>query len=294
MKSFEVDGYLRRLGLKFRRRGQKAELYVCPFCKGGDHGDKWTCVVFLDEGNFKCMRGSCAEAGTFWRFVEHHGDDPKEFYQGEARETNPLKAKSTFKTEPVKELPLTEKCLKYLRLRGFTEDLLERVSIWSDDNGNVCFGYYQDGQCCMVKVRSPKKHDPDSKEPKAWQAWKGGLRTLWGLEQCDFSVPNLIITFGEYDRLAVMQAGLENVVSVPCGDQDLEWISVCWKELEPLESITLWIDNDDAGQKVLPTIAERLGKHRVRVVRSKYKDANEFLVYRSREVGAEQTGSTAL
>lgn len=289
MKAYEVEDYLHRRGLRFRRRGQKAELHTCPFCEGGGHDDRWTCVVYLDSdgGNFKCMRGSCDRAGSFWQFVEHFGDDPKEFYRDhQPREISPLKQPITFKSEPVSSLPLTDEALNYLKRRGFTEDTLEDVSIWCDEKGNINFGYYHDGECCLVKVRAPRK--PKENEPKAWQLWKGGLRTLWGLEQCDFSVPTMIVTFGEYDRIACMQAGLQNVVSVPCGDSDLEWIGVCWDTLEKLESITLWIDNDDAGQKALPKIADRLGRHKIRVVKTKHKDANEMLAYRVREVGAEK------
>lgn len=274
--------------MKFRRRGQKAELQICPFCDGGDTPDKWTCVVYLDSegGNFKCMRGSCDRSGSFWQFVEHYGDDPKEYYKDfQPREVNLLKQPVKFKTEPVKSLPLTDTALAYLKKRGFTEDTLENVSIWCDDKGNINFGYYHKGECCMTKVRAPRK--PGKDEIKAWQGWKGGLRTLWGLEDCDLSIPAITIVFGEYDRIACMQAGLGNVVSVPCGDSDLEWISVCFDELEKMESVTLWIDADDAGQKALPKIAERLGQHKIRVVRTKHKDANEMLVYRAREVGEE-------
>lgn len=261
-------------------------MHVCPFCSGGSHNDRWTCVVYLDDGNYKCMRGSCDKAGTFWGLVEHHGDDPKEYYQTPERiDRNPLKKPITFKAEPVKSLPLTDAALTYLKRRGFTEDLLERVSVWCDDRGRINFGYYHKGECCMVKVREPRK--PKQGESKATQAWAGGLRTLWGLEDCDFSVPTITITFGEYDRMAVMQAGIENVVSVPCGDLDLEWIGVCHDVLEKLESITLWIDGDEAGQAALPKIAERLGKEKVRVVRTDFKDANEMLVYRMRDADRE-------
>jgi twinkle protein len=88
--------------------------------------------------------------------------------------------------------------------------------------------------------------------------------------------------------MAVMQAGLQNVVSVPCGDSDLEWISVCWDELEKCESINLWIDNDESGRIALPKIADRLGKHKIRVVKTEYKDANNMLGNLLQSVGQEK------
>lgn len=288
-KPYEVENYLTRKNLRFRRRGQKVELHTCPFCNGGDHKDFWKCVVYMDAdgGNYKCMRGSCNVSGSFWQFVEHFGDDPKEhiekspFFTKERLAHKPI----VFKTEPVTSLPLTDIALDYLHRRGFTDEVLEDVSIWCDDKGQVNFGYYHESQLCMVKVRQPRK--PKEKEQKAWQAWKDGLRTLWGLEQCDFSHSMLFIVFGEYDRIALRQAGLDNVVSVPCGDNDLEWLNICYDQLAGFTDITLWIDNDKSGKEALPKIAERLGKHRVRVVKSDFKDANEMLVYRQKEAGAE-------
>ena len=74
LRTYEIESYLRGKGLSFRRRGQKAEVQFCPFCSGGESGDKYTFVVYLDEsgGNYKCMRGKCAESGSFWQLAEPH------------------------------------------------------------------------------------------------------------------------------------------------------------------------------------------------------------------------------
>lgn len=298
LKSYEIEDYLRSKGLRLRRRGQKAEAYECPFCNGGTNGDKWKFVVFLDEsgGNYKCMRGSCNATGSFWQLAKHFGDDPQNFYSKsdnfrptktrEPRKESPIGQVSVnFKSEPVKESELTAEATEYLKRRGFREEVLEDVAIWCDETGLINFGYYHKGELCMVKVRQPRK--PKDKEQKAWQKWKGGLRTLWGVEQVDLSLPYLIITFGEYDRIALRQADLNNVVSVPCGDSDLEWIGICYDQLQKFTEIYLWIDNDKSGLEALPRIAERLGKDRIKVVRTEYKDANEMLVFKAKEIGLE-------
>jgi twinkle protein len=299
LKPYEIESYLKGK-CRIRRRGQKAELEKCPFCQGGEHNDRWTFVCYLDEsgGNFKCMRGSCDQTGSFWQLAEQYGDDPKDFYERReddrrrnfSREidstiTAELKANLTFRAETVKPQKLTAEALKYLEARGFHKEVLDEVSVWCDEQGLINFGYYHKGELCMVKVRQPRK--PAAKEQKAWQKWKGGLRTLWGLEQCDLTKKYLIITFGEYDRIAVQQARLENVVSVPCGDSDLEWINVCYDELKDLKEIYLWTDNDEAGRLALPKIAARLGAHKIKVVDTEYKDANEMLLKIARKDGAE-------
>jgi hypothetical protein len=294
LQPFEVEEYIRGKGTKIRRRGHKAEIETCPFCAGGDHHDRWTCVVYLDQtgGNFKCMRGSCGRTGSFWQMLEHYGDDPKDFYQRDFTKPRPSRTSDVlrpahfpYKSESVEPMPLTTVALIYLQTRGFSEDVLDHVSIWCDREGNINFGYYHRSQLCNVKVRYPRK--PKADEPKAWQKWAGGLRPLWGIEQCDPSIRYIVITFGEYDRIACKQAGIPNAVSVPCGDEDLEWINICWDELQRYQEIYLWIDNDAAGQKALPRIAERLGIEKIKVIRTPYKDANEMLVMRGREVADE-------
>jgi hypothetical protein len=292
LRPYEIESYLASKGLTVRRRGQKAEIERCPFCNGGENGDKWKCVVYLDDsgGNFKCMRGSCDQSGSFWQLAEHFGDDPKEFYSRDDRpkaDIQPaLRPKHfTFKAEAVEPQTFTPEALKYLNQRCFSEDILDTLPIWCDEQGLVNFGYYHKGELCMVKVRQPRK--PKEGEQKAWQKWKGGLRTLWCLEKADPTTPYLVITFGEYDCIALHQARVPNAVSVPCGDQDLEWINVCWDELQKYQEIYLWADGDESGQKSVQRIAERLGQERVKVVKTAFKDANEMLLMRSREVAEE-------
>lgn len=284
----EIEGYLRSKG-RTRRRGNKLEMEFCPFCLGGDHKDKWKFVVYGDAGNFKCVRGKCQETGNFWRLIEHYGDDPRPLHiQDNFRPSSPSpqrKKEFTFTTKEVEPSKLTDEAMHYLKRRGFSEAALEELSIWCDDKGLINFGYYHKGELCMVKVRQPRKPEPG--EQKAWQAWRGGLRTLWGLEQCVPALNILVITFGEYDRIALYQARVPNTVSVPCGDNDLEWINTCWDHLEGIDEFILWLDNDESGQNALAKIADRLGRERIRVVRTPFKDANEMLVLRSREVGIE-------
>lgn len=297
LKPYEIESYLRGKGLSFRRRGAKAECKICPFCSGGEHNDKYTFVVYLDEsgGNYKCQRGKCAVSGSFWQLAEHFGDDPKEFYRREdfkvrerrdesviVPELKPVLSFTTPKVEPQK---LTETALAYLEKRGFQKELIDELPIWCDEKGLINFGYYHESELCFVKVRQPRK--PTANEPKAWAQAKNGLRTLWLLEQCDFSKPYIVIAFGEYDAAALRQARVENVVSVPSGDADLEWINVCYDQLKELNEIYLWIDNDEAGRMALPKIAARLGERKIKVVDTNYKDANEMLLKEGLKNGFE-------
>lgn len=300
LSSHEIESYLRDKGLIFRRRGQKAECKICPFCGGGEHSDFWTFVVYLDNsgGNFKCMRGSCARVGSFWQLATHFGDDPKEFYSrdftGASREKSlivpELKPVLNFDAETVEPQKLTLAAEEYLKKRGFDPAAIDELPIWCDEKGLINFGYYHKGELCFVKVRQPRK--PFEKEPKAWAKWKNGLRTLWLLELCDFSKPYIVIAFGEYDAVALRQARIENGVSVPSGDTDLEWINICYDQLKKLSEIYLWIDNDESGRAALAKISARLGARKIKIINTEYKDANEMLLKESLKNGADAAAAS--
>lgn len=304
LEPYEIKSYIQGKGLKTRLRGRKVEMELCPFCGGGESKDKFTFVVYTDGGNFKCMRGSCATAGTFWALTEKFGDNPKDFYQSDRSYRKPQTTQaaeivsqvrtdySNFHTEKFEPHPITKQAKDYLTLRGFSDAAIDGVKISCDQKGNIAFLYFDTkDELCLVKLRKAGKAQKG--EPKAWQAWKNGLRTLWGIEDINPEVKSIIITFGEYDRIAVVQAKFENVVSVPCGDSDLAWIDICYDDLKQFDEIYLWIDNDESGHKHLPLIANRLGKEKIKVVDVPYKDANEMLFTIKKEKG-EQAAKDAI
>lgn len=267
---------MRDHGLKIRRRGDKFEADVCPFCHGGNSTDRRTFVVY-PEGNFKCLRGSCGMTGTFWKLAEHYGDDPKQFFSSNGnRHSNGLAhrtPKPDFIPQDIDDLVsgLTDEARAYLHRRGFTDALLESVNIGCNTDGAIMFHYFHNGHVCLTKYRLPKIE----KKKTVW-ASKDSLWVLWGIEQCD-DWDTIVITFGEYDRMACRQARVNNVVSVPGGDENTDWITHNWNDLERFKTIILWPDNDDSGRKSYPHIADRLGSERIRVVKTPYKDANQML-----------------
>jgi 5S rRNA maturation endonuclease (ribonuclease M5) len=91
----------------------------------------------------------------------------------------------------------------------------------------------------------------------------------------------LVITEGQFDTLALIEAGIQNVVSVPSGSNDFSWIDNCWDWLLKFNKIILFGDNDAPGQKMITEVIKRLGEERCYTVvnDTKGKDANEILVY---------------
>lgn len=282
LSPYDIEAYLRGHGMELRRRGaNKVEAKRCPFCNGGDHHDLWKFVVYTDGGNYKCMRGTCDATGTFWGLAEHFGDDPRQYYPARERRTTSITRREPIYTKPeVSPDAITPEARAYLHKRGFSDKTIEYCKLFCED-GNIAFPYFKGDELVMVKYRKPRK--PAKGEGKAWQKG-GGLRTLWGIEQCDLaSAPAILIVFGEYDRMACVEADIVNSVSVPHGDNDLEWIDICWDALESCREIYLWPDNDESGRTATRKIIERLGKNRIRIVRTERKDANELLYYDGRD-----------
>lgn len=134
-----------------------------------------------------------------------------------------------------------------------------------------------------MKYRAPRK--PQPKERKEWQA-PGAQPILFGMDLCSFSQP-LVICEGQIDALSLYEAGARNVVSVPSGCGNLDWIGHCWDWLERFQTIVLFGDNDDPGRKMVREVARRLDEARCMVVEEypvrpdggECKDPNEILFF---------------
>lgn len=96
-----------------------------------------------------------------------------------------------------------------------------------------------------------------------------------------------ITVTGNCDAMALYEAGIQNVVSVPSGCEDYRWIENCWDWIERFRTIILFGDNDDPGKKMVHTLAKRLEESRCMIVEDypmrpdgkPCKDANEILFF---------------
>ena len=73
---------------------------------------------------------------------------------------------------------------------------------------------------------------------------------------------------GNCDAMAVWQSGLQNVVSIPGGANDLNWIKQNFDFLEKFKKVILWLDNDSAGEEGTKKIIQKLGEYRCYIVES--------------------------
>jgi twinkle protein len=258
---------------EFKQKGNEIVPKYCPYCHGGERNDKESFALNTENLTFNCKRSSCDKSGTFHQLCKDFGEEAD-------RENFELvhRPKKVYKPPESTVSPATKKVEDYLRLRGFSKATWERRNV-GEVGGNIAFPYFENGELVLMKFRKPEKYKGNGR--KAWRE-EGGKPVLWGMDLCDTSKP-LCICEGEYDAVALDEAGVENVVSVPSGASDLTWIETCWEWLEQFNKIILWGDNDDAGKEMVRKVILRLGEWRCAVVKSPHKDANVSLVREGKE-----------
>ena len=278
-----ADKYFGEYKLKQTGADDKLIPELCPLCHGGSSGkDKHTFCLFLNNATFVCKRGSCGRHGRFEELVkELSGEEIKIKRSGLAP-----KSEKQFVMPSVPVSDPTEEIYKYFELRKISRQTVDALKIGSDPDGNIVFRFFWNGEDVFHKFRVPRRLGPNEKRPKEWQE-SGTKAILYNMDNVVYSRP-LIICEGEADCAALYEAGLTNVVSVPCGVDNNDWITYCYDWLEKFHTIVLFGDNDPPGRRGVETWVKKLGEYRVLVVRNypeipgsnpvKYcKDANEIL-----------------
>lgn len=132
----------------------------------------------------------------------------------------------------------------------------------------LMFPYLLGNDLVFAKYRRlPKTFSADAEcEPIlfGWQAIRPDARAV-------------CITEGELDAIAMHAYGFPSL-SVPTGAGAHGWIDREFDRLARFDTIFLAMDSDDAGQKAIPELVERLGRERTLVVTLPGKDPNDCLM----------------
>lgn len=281
---FKFDEY-RVIGNELKVRG------VCPICGGGEHGDRDTFAINVVSGAWNCKRGGCPgingkREGSFRELCDFFGEDAPVGFS--LPKQSVAKKKQYVRPNPEMLQPLTEEIITYCATRSISEETLRDWNISSDDKGNIVFPFYRNNELIFVKFRKPAPYKKES-GPKEWRL-PDTESILFGMDMTSFNRP-LIITEGEMDALAIYEAGVSNVVSVPSGCSDMNWVDTCWEWLDQFNQIILFGDNDEAGLEMVSTLSKRLKEDRC-MIPQEYpefiwdgedknrpcKDANEILM----------------
>lgn len=183
---------------------------------------------------------------------------------------------------------------KYLSLRGISKKTLDYADVQSDVNGNVAFHYYNSDDVLMtVKYRLGRKFDKEKDHAKCWSQKNADFTPLlFNMNRVDPTKP-LVVVEGEVDSLSVIEAGYTNVVSIPNGCANTQWVQYNWEWLEQFDKIILWFDNDEPGIKGRNDVLYRLGTWRTYYIEipptevtesgRRIKDANELLYFKGKD-----------
>jgi twinkle protein len=156
----------------------------------------------------------------------------------------------------------------------------------------IAYPFFRAGELVNVKCRAL--------ESKAFTQVKDAENIAFGIDDIA-DATTVVIVEGECDKLALDEAGIRNVVSVPNGAQTgpraaddsapaFAWISDCAEYLHRAEKIVLAVDADDKGRALETELARRLGRERCWRVRwpdsndAPCKDANETLIAHGADV----------
>ena len=183
--------------------------------------------------------------------------------------------------------------IDYWSKRGISADTLEYLDVGADSHGNTVFKFYdQNDNLLMVKYRLSRTVNKG--ENKTWcQKDADTTNILFNINRADFSKPILCVE-GEGDCMSAIEAGFYNVVSIPLGCANGQWLDVCWDQLMSCPEIIICFDNDEPGIKARKNIINRLGGAKCKYIeypnyyekkdkdgtvlkRTKIKDMNDLL-----------------
>jgi twinkle protein len=230
----------------------------CPFCEDSER----KFAISLTDGSFNCMHlNNCGRKGSWWDLQRELGDKPQLLDSNNYILSQPMKYE-----KPKVQLQLPDKAREYLKTRKLSDKVIDKFQI-KQVNGDIAFPYYKDNELVNVKYRSIKE--------KKFRQEKNAEPTLFGRDL--LSGDMVILTEGEIDALSYYEYGLK-AVSVPWGAGNLQWIENEWNYLQQFQKIYISFDNDEAGQKKIDEIVNRLGRWRCYSITLPYKDCNECLM----------------
>ena len=173
---------------------------------------------------------------------------------------------------------LSDGLVKYCSDRGIRQETLMHFGITEEKQyqpsrqkevNNIVFNYFEGDKLVNKKYRSGGK---DFTQTKNGKPLFYNVNSIIGEKEC-------YIVEGEFDVLAMYEAGIKNVISLPNGanDRDDVWIN-SEKYIKDIERFIIATDNDEKGVIVRDKIAQRLGRYRCVFLEFEHKDANGELI----------------
>lgn len=249
---------------KYKRYGNELRFDYCPICKK-ESSDNPHFSINLETKQYYCHStgkgGSIEELEDFDVNLENISIKKEKKIQA-ANFDSIMKSRA--------DKHLGEDWLTYLKGRGISEKGLGRLVRLGRNNTMMI--PITDGQHVVaIKYRTIDKKMSSEKGSQSnylvnWQNIK--------------NKSYLIIVEGEIDLLSAIEAGYDNVVSLPFGAKNLKAIEHQKTWIESFSKITIAVDNDEPGRECKEEIVKLLktsSKKLYEVELGTYKDFNEIL-----------------
>jgi twinkle protein len=183
---------------------------------------------------------------------------------------------------------VNSKAEEWFSSRGISKETLSDLRVgegkeWmpqtSQLENTIKFNYYMGDQLINIKYRDGRKN---------FKLFKGAEKIFYNINSI-IGYDSCVIVEGEMDVLALHEAGIKNVISVPNGatlnSNNLDYLDNCIDYFDDKTKIILAVDADEAGQALRQEFIRRLGAEVCYLVDfNGCKDANEYLL----ELGAEK------
>ena len=189
------------------------------------------------------------------------------------------------KPEIKKIKAVVDKTLEWFNTRGISKDTLDELKVSTGKEympqtgkpeNTIQFNYYVGGELTNIKYRDARKN---------FKLYKGAEKVFYNIDSI-VGHKDCIIVEGEMDVLALHEAGVSNVISVPNGatlnTNNLDYLDNCIDYFEDKEKIIIAVDSDAAGQALQAELIRRLGAEVCYIATfDDCKDANEYLLKHS-------------
>ena len=272
IQNTEINGFLID---KFNQHSLKegSTQGVCPLCSSDRQpkNKKSQCASYDWERGL----GTCHNCDTSFQLhtYQRKGSSAKEYV----------------KPIPVEVFePVEDKVITWFKTRGISQQTLEDLHVTTGSEympqtgqkeNTIQFNYMMADELVNVKYRDGRKN---------FKLYKGAEKIFYNINSV-VGYDWCVIVEGEMDALALHEAGIKNVISVPNGatlnSNNLDYLDNCIDYLDDKEKIVLAVDADEAGQALRYEFIRRLGAEVCYLVDfNGNKDANDFLV----EHGAEE------
>lgn len=256
------------------------ELYEIPANKSGENQS--TCPECSHLRSPKNQKAKCfsynvgREVGYCYncnaRFVKHNPFEKKEYIKPVFEFQNYTK--------------LSDKLVKWFESRGISQKTLlakkisekkEYLPQTEKEENCIVFPFERKGELINLKFRDGKKNFKLS----------SGAELIWYNYDAILKHEEIIICEGEIDALSFIQAGFDNVISVPNGANigRMDYFDSSFEDLNKVKSFVIATDNDVKGIELKNDLVRRLGMEKCKTISFKqYKDANELLVSEGAEM----------